>query len=262
MSDAAFRLEGKVVVLTGAAGIIGQEVVRTVVEAGARVFALDRDMAALERLGPPHASLLLHEADVSDLQSLRAAHSILAAQWGEADVLLNNAATKTDNFFEPFESFPLDDWNQIMGVNLTGAMLAAQVFGSPMAQRGSGSIVNTLSIYGIVGPDQGIYEGSEYLGRKINTPAIYSASKAGLWGLTKYLATYWGHRGVRVNAITPGGIFSGQNEAFVRNYSSKVPLGRMASAQDMAHAMQYLSSEASRYVTGHNLVVDGGWTAW
>ncbi|MEO7642776.1 MAG: SDR family oxidoreductase [Ramlibacter sp.] len=262
MSDRAFRLDGKVVVITGAGGIIGQVVVSTLLEAGARVFALDRDAAALERLGAPHASLMLHAADVADPQSLRAAHAVLAAQWGEADALLNNAATKTDNFFEPFESFPLADWNHIMGVNLTGAMLAAQVFGSPMAVRGNGSIVNTLSIYGIVGPDQGIYEGSEYLGRKINTPAIYSASKAGLWGLTKYLATYWGHRGVRVNAVTPGGVFSGQNETFVRNYSAKVPLGRMASADDMAHAMQYLCSEASRYVTGHNLAVDGGWTAW
>jgi len=123
-------------------------------------------------------------------------------------------------------------------------------------------VVNTLSIYGIVAPDQRIYEGSEYQGRAINTPAIYSASKAGLWGLTRYLATYWGHRGVRVNAVTPGGVFSGQNDTFERNYSQRVPLGRMASAQDIAHAMRYLVSDAAKYVTGHNLVVDGGWTAW
>ncbi|MES2413229.1 MAG: SDR family oxidoreductase [Pseudomonadota bacterium] len=262
MSEKAFGLDGKTVVITGAGGIIGCVVVKTLLEAGARVFAIDRDAAALGRLGAAHKSLILHAADVSDPESLRAAHGVLFSSWGDADALLNNAATKTENFFEPFETFPLADWNHIMGVNLNGAMLAAQVFGSPMAVRGGGSIINTLSIYGIVGPDQGIYEGSEYLGRKINTPAIYSASKAGLWGLTKYLATYWGHRGVRVNAITPGGVFSGQNETFVHNYSAKVPLGRMASADDMAHAMQYLCSEASRYITGHNLVVDGGWTAW
>lgn len=261
MSD-AFRLDGKVVVLTGAGGIIGSVVVKTLLEAGARVLALDRDADILSRLGSPHDSLMLQPVDVAKPESLRAAHSMLVARWGEADALLNNAATKTENFFEPFETFPLPDWNHIMDVNLTGAMLGAQVFGTPMALRGSGSIVNTLSIYGIVGPDQGIYEGSEYLGRRINTPAIYSASKAGLWGLTKYLATYWGHRGVRVNAVTPGGVYSGQNQTFVSNYSRKVPLGRMASEQDMAHAMQYLCSEASRYVTGHNLVVDGGWTAW
>ena len=149
-----------------------------------------------------------------------------------------------------------------MAVNLTGAMLCSQVFGAPMAQRGRGAIVNTLSIYGIVAPDQRIYEGSEYLGRPINTPAIYSASKAGLWGLTQYLASYWGGRGVRVNAVTPGGVFSGQNETFVQNYTHRVPLGRMASGRDIVNAMTFLASDASEYINGHNLVVDGGWTVW
>ncbi len=259
----AFSLDGKVVVLSGAAGIIGTQVVKDFLEAGAKVFALDRDAELLaDRLGPSHDSLITCVADISSRQSLVAAHTLLTLGWGEADVLLNNAATKSENFFEPFETFPVDDWNDVMAVNLTGAMLCAQVFGSPMAQRGRGSIVNTLSIYGIVAPDQRIYEGSEYLGRAINTPAIYAASKAGLWGLTKYLAAYWGHKGVRVNAVTPGGVFSGQNNTFVENYSRRTPLGRMAQTDDMVNAMRYLSSDAAKYVTGHNLVVDGGWTAW
>lgn len=262
MSDDAFRLDGKVVVLTGAAGIIGSAVTREFLEAGARVFAIDRSREALRDKLQADAALLVCEADVSSPDSLRAAYTRLHDAWGAPDVLLNNAAAKSENFFEPFETFPLEDWNEVMGVNLTGAMLCAQVFGAPMAARGSGAIVNTLSIYGIVAPDQRIYEGSEYLGRAINTPAIYSASKAGLWGLTKYLATYWGHRGVRVNAITPGGVFSGQNETFTGRYADRVPLGRMAEAPDMARAMRYLASDAARYVTGHNLVVDGGWTAW
>lgn len=262
MSDDAFRLDGKVVVLTGAAGIIGSAVVREFLEAGARVFAIDRSPEALKEKLPACAELVTCQADVSAPDSVRAAFARLQQAWGLPDVLLNNAAAKSPNFFEPFESFPLQDWNEVMSINLTGAMLCAQVFGAPMAQRGSGSIVNTLSIYGIVAPDQRIYEGSEYEGRAINTPAIYSASKAGLWGLTKYLATYWGHRGVRVNAITPGGVFSGQNETFTGRYSERVPLGRMAEAPDMARAMRYLASDAARYVTGHNLVVDGGWTAW
>jgi len=177
-------------------------------------------------------------------------------------VLLNNAAAKSANFFEPFETFALEEWNEVMAVNLTGAMLCAQVFGAAMAKRGGGSMVNTLSIYGIVAPDQRLYEGSEYLGRAINTPAIYAASKAGLWGLTKYLAAYWGHCGVRVNAVTPGGVFSGQNGTFVENYARRTPLGRMAQADDVANAMRYLASDASKYITGHNLVVDGGWTVW
>ena len=131
-----------------------------------------------------------------------------------------------------------------------------------MASRGHGAIVNTLSIYGIVAPDQRIYEGSEYLGRPINTPAVYSASKAGLWGLTRYLAAYWGPKGVRVNAVTPGGVFSGQNEMFVERYSQRVPLGRMARPDDIVQAMAYLASDAATYINGHNLVVDGGWTVW
>lgn len=262
MTD-AFRLDGKVVVLTGAAGIIGREAVRVFLDGGARVFAIDRDAQLLQdAFGAPHDTLAVHAGDVAQKSSMQAALGRLEALWKGADVLLNNAATKSDNFFEPFESFPLEDWNEVLSVNLTGAMLCAQVFGSVMAGRGRGTIVNTLSIYGIAGPDQRIYEGSEYLGRPINTPAIYAASKAALWGLTLYLATYWGHRGVRVNAITPGGVFSGQNDTFAGNYSAKVPLGRMAEAVDIANGMRYLASDAAKYVTGHNLVVDGGWTAW
>ncbi len=262
MND-AFRLEGKVVVLTGAAGIVGTAVTRLFLESGACVFAVDRDAALLEqRLGKSHDSLLTCVADVSCKDSVGRAFAQLQGVWGVPHVLLNNAAAKSANFFEPFETFSLNEWNEVMAVNLTGAMLCAQVFGGAMAQRGSGSVVSTLSIYGIVAPDQRIYEGSEYLGRAINTPAIYAASKAGLWGLTKYLATYWGHRGVRVNAVTPGGVFSGQNDTFVKNYSVRVPLGRMAQADDIANAMGYLASDAAKYVTGHNLVVDGGWTAW
>ena len=263
ISGDAFSLAGKVIVVTGAAGIIGTEVVQTLVKAGAKVFAIDRDASLLEnRFETDHDFLLTCTANVACRDSLVAAHHTLVSNWGEADGLLNNAATKSPNFFEPFETFAIEDWDDVMAVNLTGAMLCAQVFGSPMAKLGRGSIVNTLSIYGIVAPDQRIYEGSEYLGRTINTPAIYAASKAGLWGLTKYLAAYWGHKGVRVNAVTPGGVFSGQNNTFVENYSNKTPLGRMAETDDMAHAMQYLLSDAAKYITGHNLVVDGGWTAW
>lgn len=259
----AFSLEGKVIVLSGAAGIIGSQVVKAFVKGGARIFAMDRDAGLLEeKLGLQHESLITCVADVANRESVVRAHALLVSHWGQADALLNNAAAKSENFFERFETFAVDEWNEVMSVNLTGAMLCAQVFGSPMAERGRGSIVNTLSIYGIVAPDQRIYEGSEYMGHSINTPAVYAASKAGLWGLTKYLAAYWGHKGVRVNAVTPGGVFSGQNEIFVENYSRHTPLGRMAETDDMVNAMRYLTSDAAKYITGHNLVVDGGWTAW
>lgn len=262
MAAHAFRLDGKTIAMTGAAGILGQGAVAAFLAAGARVCALDRSTEDLDKLGADSDTLLKIPTDVSDPASVRAAADRLHAQWGVADVLFNNAATKSENFFAPFEEFPLDDWNAVMAVNLTGAMLCAQAFGTPMARRGRGAIVNTLSIYGIVAPDQRIYEGSEYLGRAINTPAIYSASKAGLWGLTQYLASYWGGQGVRVNAITPGGVFSGQNETFVRNYAQRVPLGRMAQREDIVNGMVFLASDASSYLNGHNLVVDGGWTVW
>lgn len=258
-----FRLEGKTVVLTGAAGVVGTEAVLALVEAGAKVCAIDLNAALLkQKLGPEHGSLMHCPADVTSRDALQSARKKIESKWGTADALLNNAVTKSANYFEPFESFPAEDWNQVMAVNLTGAMLAAQVFGAPMADRGRGSIVNTLSIYGIVGPDQRIYDGSMHLGRPINSPAVYGASKAGLWGLTQYLATYWGHRGVRVNAVTAGAVANGQDEEFVKNYSSRVPLGRLAKAGDIANAMRFLVSDASAHVTGHNLVVDGGWTAW
>ena len=262
MAANSFRLDGKTIAMTGAAGILGQGAVAAFLEAGARVCALDRSAADLEKLGADSERLLKLATDVSDAASVRAAADRLHAHWGVADVLFNNAATKSENFFAPFEDFPLEDWNAVMAVNLTGAMLCAQAFGAPMAKRGRGTIVNTLSIYGIVAPDQRIYEGSQYEGRAINTPAIYSASKAGLWGLPQYLASYWGGQGVRVNAITPGGVFSGQNETFVKNYSQRVPLGRMAQREDIVNGMVFLASDASSYLNGHNLVVDGGWTVW
>lgn len=149
-----------------------------------------------------------------------------------------------------------------MSVNLDGYFFMAQAVGPRMAVRKRGSIIQTCSIYGVVGPDQRIYEGSEYLGMPINTPAVYSASKAGVVGLTRYLATYWGKDSVRVNALTPGGVASGQNDEFNRKYAARVPLGKMADPDDMANALLYLASDASKYVTGHNLIVDGGLTAW
>lgn len=259
-----FALNGKVVVVTGAAGILGQMFCRELVAAGARVVAIDADAQALTRLGEQdHAeAIATHCVDIRSRDQVAAVRTQTVARYGRIDGLLNNAATKSPNFFEPFESFPLDDWNHVMSVNLTGAFVCCQEFGGAMAAQGSGSVVNVLSVYGIVAPDQRIYEGSEYLGRPINTPAIYSASKAGLWGLTAYLSSYWGAQNVRVNALTPGGIYSGQNQTFVDRYSQRVPLGRMGQPEDLCGALVYLMSDASRYTTGQNLVVDGGLTVW
>jgi NAD(P)-dependent dehydrogenase (short-subunit alcohol dehydrogenase family) len=268
VSDADFQLRDRVCLVTGGAGILGEPMCAALLRHGGRVAILDRDpervAAVVDRFrGTNEAPRVMGlTADIRSREQVEKAAESIESALGPIEVLINNAAAKSPNFFAPFESFPIEDWDLVMGVNVTGTMICSQVIGGAMARRRRGSIVNTLSVYGIVAPDQRIYEGSEYEGRAINTPAIYSASKAALWGLTKYLATYWGAQGVRVNAITPGGVFSGQNEVFVQRYSARVPLGRMAEREEMSGAVVFLASDASTYVTGQNLVVDGGLTAW
>ena len=263
-----FDLSGRVVVLTGGAGILGARMAHALAHYGARVAVVDRDgeraaLVAAEVVAAAGADAARgYGCDITSRDQLEDLRNRVETDLGSAAVLINNAATKSPNFFEPFETFPVEDWDFIMGVNLKGVMLGCQVFGGAMAKQGGGSIINTLSIYGIVAPDQRIYEGSLYEGRAINTPAVYSSSKAAVWGLTKYLSSYWGHRGVRVNAVTPGGVFSGQNDTFVQRYSARVPLGRMAECDEMSGAVIFLASNASSYVTGQNVVVDGGLTAW
>lgn len=261
------NLKDKVVLLTGGAGILGSRFVRALVANGARVALVDRDSEKAEVTAQSinrenKNSVQAFAVDITQRKQLEQLKTTVESKLGPVDVLINNAAAKSPNFFEPFESFPLEDWNTVMAVNTTGVMLGCQVFGSAMAERGGGSIINTLSIYGIVAPDQRIYEGSEYEGKAINTPAVYCASKAAVWGLTKYLAAYWGDKGVRVNAITPGGIFSGQNETFVKKYSARVPLGRMGEPDELCGAVLFLASDASSYVTGQNIIVDGGLSVW
>ena len=267
-----FNLKGKTVVITGACGIIGSRVVQGLLELGANVAALDFDQKKCDSLSQELSSfvnenrLISIVCDVASPESAKQAISTVVKKWGEINVLHNNAATKSadlDAFFAAFEDYSLDEWKKIMSVNLDGMMVMAQTVGKQMVKQGKGgSIIQMASIYGIVGPDQRIYEGSFYLDRKINTPAIYSASKGGVVALTKYLATYWGDKGIRVNTITPGGVESGQNDTFKTNYSRRVPLGRMAQADEIANAIIFLATDASSYITGQNIIVDGGLTAW
>ncbi|MCL6446064.1 MAG: SDR family oxidoreductase, partial [Alicyclobacillus sp.] len=157
----------------------------------------------------------------------------------------------------------LEQWRNVVSVNLDGMFLVAQAVGNQLIKQGTGgSIIQTSSIYGIMGPDDRIYEGANYLGVAINTPAVYAATKAAVVGLTKYLATHWAKYGIRVNTLVPGGVESGQNDTFINNYAHRVPMQRMAQPHELVGAVVFLASEASSYMTGHSLIVDGGLHAW
>ncbi|QWV95968.1 SDR family oxidoreductase [Geomonas nitrogeniifigens] len=264
-----FDLTGKVVVITGGTGILGANYCQKLAEAGATVVVADLDEARCaeaargiaEKTGTETVGIAVDLACEESVQ--RWARTILE-RFGRVDVLVNNAATKSPGFFAPLEKFSVADWNQVMAVNVTGMFLATRELGPSMAERGKGSIINISSIYGVVGPDQRIYEGSWYedLGGSINTPLIYSATKGAVVAMSRYLATYWGGKGVRTNTLTPGGVSSGQNGVFYEKYSARVPMGRMATADEMVGALIFLASDASSYVNGQNIIVDGGLTAW
>lgn len=263
-----FDLTGRGAIVTGGGGILGQGFCRVLAEHGARVAVFDVNDATAQQtvdaIGGGNAIAVA--CDVSDPRSVAEAVSRVVREFGGIDILHNNAASKSRDlagFFAPFEEFTIETWRDVMSVNIDGMFLMAQAVGKQMLAQGrGGSIIQTASIYGVVAPDQRIYEGSQYLGRAINTPAVYAASKAAVIGLTRYLAAYWGAHGIRVNTLTPGGVESGQNDVFSQKYSARVPLGRMAQADEMQSALLFLASDASSYMTGQNLIVDGGLTCW
>jgi NAD(P)-dependent dehydrogenase (short-subunit alcohol dehydrogenase family) len=265
-----FDLTGRTAVITGGSGILGRRFAEGLAEFGAKVALLDLDEQTLGSLASDisarHAGPVKgYACDITQPEAIRRVADAVESDLGPVSILLNNAASKTrdvDAFFAPVATFTAQTWRETMAVNLDGMFNVAQVFGTLMADRGYGSIVQTASIYGLMAPDQRIYEGSEYLGRAINTPAVYTASKAGVIGLTKHLATYWAAQGVRVNTLTPGGVESGQNDAFRQRYGGRVPIGRMARPDEMVGAVLFLVSDAASYVTGQNIAVDGGLSAW
>ena len=267
-----FNLSGRTALVTGGGGILGRRFSGVLANFGASVAVLDVDLVSAEesvcfiKNQVKSANIFSIKCNVGDPIDVASAVNEVVRRFGSIDILINNAATKsTDlkNFFEPFETYSLATWREVMAINIDGMFLMAQAVGRQMLVQGrGGSIVQTASIYGAVAPDQRIYEGSEYLGIEINTPAVYAASKAAVIGLSNYLAAYWGSKGIRVNSISPGGVQSGQNETFIAQYSERVPLRRMAKLEEIEAALLFLVSDASSYVTGHNLVVDGGLTCW
>ena len=265
------KLDGRVAVVTGGAGILGRQSVAALADAGASVAVVDLNESAAQEYAAQIESefavrsIGLH-CDITNKSSIIDMVEKVETSLGPIDVLHNNAATKgssMERIFDPLETFTMETWREVMSVNLDGLFMVAQEVGKRMANRGKGAIIQTASIYGAtMGPDQRIYEGSQYEGRAINTPPVYSASKAGVHGLTLYLATYWAQKGVRVNTVTPGGIYSGQNKVFEKRYSDRVPMGRMAQDFEVASGVLFLASDASSYITGQNLHIDGGLSSW
>lgn len=268
--DPLFDVTGRVVIVTGGMGQLGQRFARTLRQRGARVVVLDREVEETqvrERFGVERDGLMFLAGDVTDARSLEAALAVIKAEWGPPYGLINNAAIDAPPDAPPeengpFETYPEASWDRVMSVNAKGVFLCARVFGAAMADAGRGSIVNISSIYGLVSPDQRIYDYRRSQGEPFFKPIAYAASKSTLLNVTRYLATYWAARGVRVNTMTLAGVFNGQDERFLAPYCQRVPLQRMARPDEYDAAVVFLLSDASSYMTGSNLIIDGGWTAW
>jgi NAD(P)-dependent dehydrogenase (short-subunit alcohol dehydrogenase family) len=266
-----FSVRDRIVVVTGALGLLGRQFTSALLAGGAKVasFDLGGDPRPLMDMLPDEQRerVLLTEADVTRRASLEAALSSVCSKWGVPHALINNAALDSPPGAPveengPFETYPEESFDRVMDVNVKGVFLCCQVVGGAMAEEGRGSIVNISSIYGMVSPNQTIYEYRRRRGEEFYKPVAYSVSKSAILNLSRYLATYWAGRGVRVNTLTLAGVFNRQEEAFLESYRRLVPLGKMADPADYNGAMIFLVSDASSYMTGSNLVIDGGFTAW
>lgn len=270
MTDGLFRLDNQIAVVTGACGKLGPVWAEALVDAGAVVAALEvagapesphyRELA--ERAG---GKLRRFDCDITDRVAIERVTRRVNDDLGTPSVLVNNAGVDqppdADGRRSRIEDLPVEQFRRMVEVNLLGTFQVTQVIGGDMAARGGGSVVNIGSLYASVSPDQRFYDHLAGSLPFLKSPA-YGASKAAVVNVTKYFATLWGPRGVRVNALSPGGVQAGQDEQFKSKYSARVPLGRMAAPEDLKGPLLFLASSASSYVTGHELRVDGGFTAW
>ena len=259
---AKFSLDGKVIIITGGMGLIGKAFAEACAQYGANVVIADREKAGAEEHTEKmkkrfNKEMLGISFDVGKREDVEKLKKVTLDKFGKIDGLVNCHQNKTAKFFAKFEEYTDEDWDAVVETNLKGTYLTCQIIGSHMAETGSGSIVNMPSTYSVVAPNQNLYKGTS-----LGCPAAYSASKGGVMALSQYLATYWADKGVRVNQITPHGVWNNHEEQFEKNFSNFSPLKRMSYNHEVAGAAVFLLSEASSYVTGDNIRVDGGWTAW
>jgi len=260
-----FSLKGRIAIVTGGAGLIGPHFVEALVEAGARVAILDLDeekskqvaSQIVRRLKLPVSRIVCYRADVTVRKDVETAVAAIIHRWKHIDILVNAVMAVGPNFYDSLESYTEETWNLVMRCNVWGPFLCMQIVSRYMKKRREGVIVNIGSMYGMVAADQRIYGDTG-----INSPASYAASKAAMIQLTRYAGVYFAPYGIRVNAISPGGIYKGHKTSFLKEYANRTPSGRMVNPQELKGALIYLVSPSASSVTGHNLVVDGGWTAW
>ena len=260
-SDPLFDLDGRVAVVTGALGQLGQVYAAGLAERGMRVASFDVASGKLPD------GVRAFEVDVTERASIVTALEEVVGEWGVPHLLVNNAALDSPpnapaEEVGPFEEYPEAAFNEVMDVNVKGTLLCCQLIGGAMAKEGRGSIVNVSSVYGLLSPPQDLYEFRRAQGEAFFKPVSYSVSKSAILNLTRYLATYWAKQGVRVNTLTLAGVWNDQPKEFLDAFAARSPMGRMLDAGEALGAVVFLASDASSYVTGSNVVVDGGWSAW
>lgn len=270
--DPLFSVKGRVAVVTGGMGQLGMAYAGALAERGARVAVFDiatspKADATPFTQGIRNRTIVPFQVDITDKDSVEAAARQVVDRWETPRILVNNAALDSPpdappEEVGPFETYPVASFETVMGVNVKGTFICCQVIGRMMAREERGSIINISSIYGMLSPCQDIYQFRRRQGQEFFKPIAYSVSKSAVLNLTRYLATYWSKKGVRVNTLTLAGVFNNQPKEFLEAYCPRVPMGRMADAEELCGAVLFLASDASSYMTGSNLVVDGGWSAW